>query len=245
MAITPQTLTLSAGDSACFNVSALDNWDGAILPSWSVHRLPTGASAEFTGQTAGNPTSGCLQIDTPCTIAEGRYPLEVTAAVPGKIWRAQVTLGIAACDEFEPGVYTKPMDVLITVIVAGKPDFINGLAVPLQVCCASEPRKLKVTIESATSEAGTALTKPPRFYLFCSLVRPAPDFVNAHSEVSRNVERDYAMSSGWSLEGMARPGLYLLVFEHDSYADLVNPRQPEDVPKSVTYRLEMVDTPSH
>ena len=244
MTITPGTLTLSAGDSACFDVSALASWDGVTLPSWSVRGLPAGASAEFTGQSAGNPTSGCLRIDTPCTIAQGDYPLEVTAAVPGRIWTAQVTLGIAACEEFEAGIYSKPMDELITVIVAGKPDFINGVAVPLQVCCASQPRKLKVTIESATSEAGTPLTVPPRFYLFYSLVRPAPDFINAHSEVSRNVERDYVTSSGWSLEGAARPGLYLLVFEHDSYADLVNPRQPEDIPRSVTYRLEMVDIAS-
>jgi hypothetical protein len=243
MEITPRTLTLSAGDSACFNVSALDGWDGETLPSWSVHDLPTGATAEFKGQAAGNPTSGCLQVDTPCTIAEGEYPLEVTAAVPGQVWKAEVALAIATCVEFEPGVYTKPMDELITIIVAGKPDFINGLAVPLQVCCSSQPRKLKVTVESATSEAGTPLTQLPRFYLFYSLVRPAPDFINAHSEVSRNVGRDYVIGSGWSLEQTSAPGLYPLVFEHDSYADLVNPRQPEDVPRSVTYRLEMLDMP--
>jgi len=243
MGITPGTLTLSAGDSACFNVSALANWDGQTLPSWSVDGLPTGATAEFKGQTAGSPTDGCLQIDTPCSIAEGEYPLEVTAAVPGKVWKAQVTLGIAACEEFKPGVYTKSMDELIQVIVAGKPDFINGLLVPLQICCSSQPRKLKATIESATSEAGTPLTKPPRFYLFYSLVRPAPDFIDAHNAEFRNVERDYMMSSGWSLEEMITPGLYLLVFEHDSYADLVNPRQPSDVPKSVTYRLEVVPMP--
>jgi photosystem II stability/assembly factor-like uncharacterized protein len=241
--ITPATLTLSAGDSACFYVSALANWDGQTLPSWSVDGLPTGATTEFKGQTAGNPTSGCLRIDTPCSIAEREYPLEVTAAVPGKMWKAQVTLEIAACEESKPGVYTKSMDELISVIVAGKPDFINGLAVPLRVCCDPQPRKLKVTIESATSEAGTPLTTPPRFYLFYSLVRPAPDFINAHNDESRNVERDYTANSGWSLEETITPGLYLLVFEHDSYADLVNPRQPRDVPKSVTYRLEMVDMP--
>jgi len=244
MIVTPGTLTLSAGESACFGVSALANWDGQTLPTCSVHGLPAGASADFKGQTAGNPTSGCLQVYTPCGIAEGKHPLEVTAAVPGRLWTAQPTLTITTCAESEPGVYTKVMDRLISVMVAGKPDFINGLPVPLQVCCASEPRKLKVTIESAISEAGTALRTPPRFYLFYSLVRPAPDFVNAHSEVSRNVERDYVTSSGWSLEAGARPGLYLLVFEHDSYADLVNPRQPEDIPICVTYRLEMVDTRS-
>jgi len=243
MGITPATLTLSAGDSACFYVSALANWDGQTLPSWSVDGLPPGATAEFKGQTAGNPTSGCLRIDTPCSIAEGGYPLEVTAAVPGKMWKAQITLGIAACEEFKPGVYTKPMDELISVIVAGKPDFINGLAVPLQVCYGSQPRKLKVTIESATSEAGTRLTTPPRFYLFYSLVRPAPDFINAHNAEFRNVEQDYMINSGWSLEETVTPGLYLLVFEHDSYADLVNPREPKDIPKSVTYRLEVVPMP--
>ena len=243
MGITPGTLTLSAGDSACFNVSALADWDRETQPSWSVYGLPTGATAEFKGQTAGNPTSGCLQIDTPCFIAEGEYPLEVTATVPGKIWKAQVTLGIAACEEFKPGVYTKSMDELISVIVAGKPDFINGLAVPLRVCCGSQPRKLKITVESATSEAGTPLTKPPRFYLFYSLVRPAPNFIDAHKDEFRNVKRDYMTNSGWSLEETITPGLYLLVFEHDSYTDLVYPRQPGDVPKSVTYRLEMADIP--
>lgn len=169
--------------------------------------------------------------------------MDVTAAVPGTTWKAQVTLAITTCEEFRPGVYTKSMDDLILVILAGKPDFTHGLAIPLQVCCGAQSRKLRVTIESATSEAGTPLKQPPRFFLFYSLVRPAPGSIDAHNSEFSSVEKDYTTSNGWSLEATIVPGLYLLVFEHDSYALLIHPRTASDIPQSVTYRLELVDMP--
>jgi len=81
--------------------------------------------------------------------------------VPGKTWLIQATLKIIACQEFEPGVYTGTMDSLTSVIVAGKPDSRHGLMIPLLICDGSQPRKFKVTIESAISEAGTTLLEPP------------------------------------------------------------------------------------
>jgi len=243
MAIRPETLLLSAGDSACFYVGPLSPWRLGVRSSWSVDGLPAAATADARGPMAVTPPGGCLRIDASCALADGQYPLDVTAAVPGTTWNAQVTLATAACQEFKPGVYTGSMNELMDVIVAGKPAFTHGLVVPLRVCCGSQPRKLVVTIESTTSEAGTPLTEPPRFFLFYSLVRPAPDFIDAHNAEFSNVEKDYATNSGWKLEETVTPGLYLLVFEHDSFIDLVHPRPPGDVPQSVTYRLEMVDLP--
>jgi hypothetical protein len=138
---------------------------------------------------AASPPRGCLRIDTSCDLAEGHYPLDVTAAVAGTTRNAQVTLATAACKEFKPGVYTGSMNELMDVIMAGKPAFTHGLAVPLRVCCGSQPRKLEVTIESAGSETDTPLTKPPRFFLFYSPVRPAPDFIDAHNGEFSNVEK--------------------------------------------------------
>ncbi len=190
MGIRPETLLLSAGDSACFYVSPLTNWSLGAQPSWSVDGLPTAATADVRRPMAASPPRGCLRIDTSCDLADGQYPLDVTAAVPGTTWNAQVTLATAACEEFKPGVYTGSMNELMDVIMAGKPAFSHGLVVPLRVCCGSQPKKLVVTIESATSEAGTPLTEPPRFFLFYSLVRPAPDFIDAHNAEFSNMEKD-------------------------------------------------------
>jgi hypothetical protein len=57
------------------------------------------------------------------------------------------------------------------------------------------------------------------------------------------VDYFYAINDGWSLEAEVTPGLYLLVFEHDSILDYYSPREPKDIPQSVMYRVEIVDIP--
>lgn len=147
------------------------------------------------------------------------------------------------CGESIPGIYTQQMENLTSIIVAGKPDFRNGAMVPLLICSSLRPRKLKITIELAISEAGTPLVESPRVYLFRSFNEVVPDGIHSHNPVYANVEHDYTTNSGWSLEEVVTPGLYLLVFEHDSYEDLINPRESKDIPQSVTYRLELADIP--
>ena len=241
MAIRPETLLLSAGDSACFYVGPLAPWRLGVRSSWSVDGLPAAATADARGPMAVTPPGGCLRIDASCALADGQYPLDVTAAVPGTTWNAQVTLATAACEEFKPGVYTGSMNELMDVIMAGKPDFTHGLVVPLRVLLWLSAQETRGHHRVRNFRSWYSVTKPPRFFLFYSLVRPAPDFIEAHNYEFSNVEHDYTTDSGWSLEETITPGLYLLVFEHDSYVDLVHPRQPSDILQSVTYRLEMID----
>ena len=241
--IMPETLILSAGEMACFWARGLTGWNSdtlpGTLPRWSFTGLPGEATAEFQGHTSGSPTIGCVRVATTCALAEGRYPFTITATVPGQTWQTQPTLDITACKEFEPGLYTQAMDDLKLVIMAGKPSYTNGLVIPLQVCCSAAPRRLRVILESATSETNVPMTEAPRFFLFYSLFRPPQGSIDAHSS-KPNVEQTYQRSDGWSLEAAVRPGLYLLVFEHDSYIDVIHPRPPSEIPQSVTYRVEIL-----
>ena len=100
---------------------------------------------------------------------------------------------------------------------------------------------------STLGPAPTATSQPtPRPALPTSTSTPVealPMAIRPETLLLSNVEKDYATNSGWKLEKTVTPGLYLLVFEHDSFIDLVHPRPPSDIPKSVTYRLEIVDSP--
>jgi hypothetical protein len=185
-----------------------------------------------------------LQVHTSGSTLEGTHTIAVTATIPGHSWTTQLELEIVACEPLEPGSHTQALteDTLTTIITAGKPDYARGLLVPLQICDTAHPQTLRITVESATSEADTPLDEPPSFYVFRSLVWPAPDHIDTHTW-SRNAEREPIVNAGWSLEGAVSPGLYLLVFEHDRYADVLDPRESKDILKSVTYRVEIGATP--
>jgi hypothetical protein len=81
------------------------------------------------------------------------------------------------------------------------------------------------------------MATPPPFYLFRSLVWPAPDAIQTHSYYAANAT-NAGEGSGWEPEPEVTPGLWLLVFERDRYGSSAG---PQDIPAMVTYRLEMPD----
>ena len=55
MAIRPETLLLSAGDSACFYVGPLSPWRLGVRSSWSVDGLPAAATADARRPEGSDP----------------------------------------------------------------------------------------------------------------------------------------------------------------------------------------------
>ena len=149
---------------------------------------------------------------------------------------AQLTLNVTACTEFQPGEFTQAMHSnLVELITAGKPLVEHGLLVPLQVCGNDRSRHIHVALKAVISEAGTLMTTPPPFYMYCGLDWPAPKMIQAHNPFTINVTGQIR-NDEWELRGEIRPGLYLLVFERDHY---LSSTASQDIPASVTYRLEI------
>jgi hypothetical protein len=233
--VTPTLQTLPAGSSAQFGL--------AIAPSCQVHpeafgvgQLPAGWTAEFLGSPI--PCKETLVLNTPGSARPGSYSIRVTAAPETALpaW-AELTVDILPCVEFQTGEFSRAVHSnLITSITAGKPAIEHGLLVPLQVCGAEPGRRLLVTLTEVISEAGSRTASPPRFYLYRSLLWPEPKSIVAHGAPGTlNVRLPRTENEGWQLEAEVTPGLYLLVFERDSYGSSPH---PETIPASLTYRLE-------
>jgi len=233
--VTPTLQTLPAGSSAEFGM--------AMVPSCQTHpntfgveQLPPGWTAEFLGSPI--PCKETLVLNTPGSARPGGYSIRVTAASETALstW-AELTVEILPCVEFQTGEFSLAMDShLVTLVTAGKPAIEHGLLVPLQTCDAESGRRLLVTLTEVTSEAGSRMASPPHFYLYRSLVWPEPNSIVAHGAPGTlNVGLPRTENEDWQLEAEITPGLYLLVFERDSYGSSPD---PETIPASLTYRLE-------
>jgi hypothetical protein len=203
---------------------------------------PLGIAAE-SGVTAGflgSPRPGCdtLVLETAGSLPPGTYPLRVTARLDGQLAASvPATLTVASCVELEPGEFTQAISSnLVPLITAGKPSIEHGLLVPLQVCAGTEPRRLQVSLERALSEAGTTMATPPRFYIYRSLVWPAPEAIQTHNYWAANAA-ERVDAAGWELERGVMPGLYMLVFERDRYGSSTD---AGDIPAAVTYRVALM-----
>lgn len=203
--------------------------------------LPAGVTAEFLGNPA--PYDNTLIVHTPADLAPGRYVFDVSVTVPETptlTGTASAVLNVMACTSSQPGEFTQSMsDRPVTVIPAGKPASAEGLLVPLQICGPGQEQRLEVTLVSAVSAAGTPMTTPPPFYLYRSLVWPAPEgqiMAHAGNYWSIDVMLPRVDGTGWSLSGTVSPGLYLLVFERTRWG---GPTDPADIPEMVTYRVTL------
>jgi hypothetical protein len=242
LSVSSQTATLMAGSSATLDLTAESRRDGR--PAWgdmdfafSVDNPPKGITTELMDTPV--PSAKRLIVHTSGLLAPGVYTTTVTVAktTPPLVASQSVNLAVMPCRDFEPGVFSQSVDAnLVTLQTSGKPSIEHGLLVPLQVCGGDEPRRLTLTLDSATSAAGTTMETPPRFYVHRSLVWPAPQTIDTHDMSLVNAS-DRVESAGWDLATDVRPGLYLLVFERDRYS--VTPVPPVDVPASVTYRVEI------
>jgi hypothetical protein len=235
LVVTPTLQALPAGSSAKFGL--------AIGPSCQTHpdafgvdQLPPGWTAEFLGSPI--PCKETLVLNTGGTAKPGRYSIRVTAAPETALsTRAELTVEIMPCVEFQTGEFSRAMQLnLVTSVTAGKPAIEHGLLVSLQVCGADPGRRLLVTLTEVISEAGSRMASPPRFYLYRSLVWPEPNSIVAHGAPGTlNVALPRTENEGWQLVAEVTPGIYLLVFERDYYGSSTD---RETIPASLTYRLE-------
>ncbi|MBN1312423.1 MAG: hypothetical protein JXB30_13480 [Anaerolineae bacterium] len=236
LTISPLYQELPAGSSAMFRIIADDPCSDYYNHTFEVKELPSGITAEFLGDPV--PCRNTLVLHTEGTLAPGSYTVRVFSKQTGtSITKAsRITLNITACSEFLPGEFTQTIQSkLVTLITAGKPAIEHGLLVPLQVC---QNRSLQVTLTVATSEAGTPMSAPPRFYLYRSMAWPAPSSITAHGHPCyHNVRVPRSNSNGWQLQADISPGLYLLVFERDHWTGSPDV-DPANYPASVTYHLE-------
>jgi hypothetical protein len=231
VSVSPPSYIFPAGSSASFAVeSPHPSLDSGY--AFRVEGLPAAIAAEFTIRPA--PYSKTLVLHTPATLAPGDYAFQVFCRLDDMEWASEfIPLRVTTCQPFQVGEYTQDIQSnLVTLITAGKPSHESGLLVPLQVCA---PTHLVVTLLQAIAEDGTTMATPPRFYLYRSLVWPAPAVIWAHYPYGPNVELPRVDSEGWQLEGDLSSGLYLLIFERDYYGSSTD---PHDIPARVNFRLE-------
>jgi hypothetical protein len=233
--VSPVTQTFPAGCSVSFALRTDPTAELAPYRYW-VEGLPNEITACFLGAPA--PYQDTLVLNASGTIAPGLYivhPFAKRGDTPPV--SAPITLNLTSCTEFQTGVFTQSVQSnLIPVITSGKPSYQHGLLVPLQVCASDQVRRLKVALQAVLSEAGTPMTTPPPFYIFRSLVWPAPDHIQTHNYYAVNAAKA-GDSSDWDLELEVTRGLWLLVFERDRYNSSTD---PQDIPAIMTYRLEIL-----
>lgn len=231
LTITPGPLTLPAGTSGRINVTM--NECDQQAATFQAPNLPFGITAEFI--TTATPCEATMVLTADVSITPGDYVIEVTRlSSAGQTVTGQVRLQVSACTELQLGEFTTYIQSnLIPLITASKPSIEHGLLVPLQFC---GNRSITVDLLAVTSEAGTRMTVPPRFYLYRSWVWPAPDSIRAHAAMrwTMNVAVPRVDNNGWQLTANVPAGMYLLVFERDAYDSSTDPK---DIPASVTYRV--------
>jgi len=227
----PAMLTLPAGSSGRVMVR-MNNCDQK-LATFETSTPPAGLQIELL--RAATPCEAVMLLHPDAMLAPGEYSIGITRrSDAGQMAASEVMLRVIECRELQAGEFTQDIQSnLIPLITAGKPAIEYGLLVPLQLC---GDRQLVIDLLSATSEAGTVMAAPPRFYLYRSWVWPAPDMIQANPATPwvLNAAVPRIDSVGWQLAANLPAGLYLLVFERDAYGSSID---PHDIPASVTYRV--------
>jgi len=236
VSITPAAQTLPAGASASFFASVpqwTSSWPGV---RWSVAGLPSGVTAEFLRDAV--PAKAQLVLSTSCTTPPGSYVFDLQATVAETTQAAKVTLNVGErLSESQPGSFAGSFKINAIRIRRGGPSTEKyGPFLLLAFCDSTPPRKLRVTIQTVTSDAGKPMPEPPGFSLFSSLVWPAPSWLQTDS-VNGATAKDVAKSTGWILDWSISGGVYILAFERSPLDDAL---PPENRPAAVTYGVEIV-----
>ena len=147
----------------------------------------------------------------------------------------KTTSPILDCDSLQTGTFTQTLEPLTNVIVMGKPDYKNGLMIPVPIC---NEGQIEITIEQTITATGNELKHPPRIYLFRSLHNIVPEGISAHQHPPANVEHNYLSSENGVIETAVSTGLYLFVIQHNEYNDLIQPKTADEIPHIVTYHLK-------
>ncbi len=231
LAIEPAVLNLPAGSSGRVVATLTDcDQQPAVFQAGA---LPAGITAELISAAAPCTETIVLTMAGSLVPGEYRIPL-IRRSDSGQLATGEVLMHVSECRELQTGEFTQATQAnLVPLITAGKPAIEHGLLVPLQVC---GPRAITVDLLAATSEAGTAMSIPPHFYVYRSWVWPTPAGIqaNAAQPWTLNVAVPRIDSQGGQLTANVPAGLYLLVFERDSYGSATD---PNDIPASITYRI--------
>jgi len=77
--VAPQSVTVTAGDAAAFNVKLAGGGNSSTEASLSVQNLPTGATASFAQRSLATGERTTLTIATDRTMPPGSYPIRLSA----------------------------------------------------------------------------------------------------------------------------------------------------------------------
>jgi hypothetical protein len=222
--------------------------DGGPLPvAWSTGSLPPGVETQLYSQ--GSPYSRIGQIHTPGSLPVGDYTFEITASLGAQpsgqseasqaiiVKTGQARLRILPCREaVEPGSLTLSWEKDAQQAAISHTQFWRGLVSPvLLVCDNPAVRRLRVTVEAATSPGGGRLDRPPHFGLYRHLNWPPSIF---------SIGGAVAESRDGVLDWEVIPGAYTLYFPGEDLSGTSDAISPEEAAKvSVTYRVELKTTP--
>ncbi len=223
------------------------NWDTGrinipIWPDWEVDKLvdglPPGAGAEPTYSATDFQRQ--FGITTSCLTPPGTYTLTFHTAYsrthgPGPIQSAQAKLTVSAPVQDSPlGTFTTAHE--IDIRTGGPSSMKSAVADWVTFCDTIPPRRLRITVESALSKAGTRMFPLPRYYLLRA-IRPG---LQLHGEINFALASDVlpvAHVAGdeneWELAG----GPYIIVFGEYYWG---HPKAAEQHVSHVTYTLEAV-----
>ena len=234
--LTPAEQALPAGASASFS-ARIAGWSTVLgVPWWSVQRLPQGMQAEFVTQASLSEI--ILVVLTTCPLEPGRHAFTVQATISGTVFSAEASLRVTERpQESQPGTLQGTFTANTISVRRGGPSTEQyGPFQILQFCAGTQPRMLRVAVQSATSDVGTPLTEPPRFAVFRLLLWPPPSHLQtmSGSYVANAVEE--AQSSNGGLEWSIRDGAYCLVFLR---SPLEMSLPAEKRPAKVTYTLQI------
>lgn len=236
ISITPEVQTIPAGASTSFVVS-VPEWTSSWPPvRWSAGNLPSGLEVEFLPYAI--PSEAPMVISTTCATPPGGYTFDVLASIGETTQIAQVTVKVGErLVESQPGSFTGSFTENTIVIRRGGPTSrTSGPFVVLAFCESALRRTLRVFVNSATSDAGSAMDEAPPFALFRSLVWSAPDSLQTMTGGYRANAHEVARSDGWQLEWDITNGVYILAFQRSPLEDS---KPPEDLPASVSYEVDI------
>ncbi len=246
LAVSPTAATIPAGGTFTFGLGP-EGWDPYMRwrPDWSVVKsvegLPPGATATFIYAPA--PFVGSPAIMTSCLTPPGTYTLTFRATGPGVNQTAQAKLTVTApLPDSLMGTFTTTDE--LTSRWGGPTTMQSAIFSVVSMCDTVPPRRLRVTIQSATSYDGTPLTTAQKMTVYRNVRQSVPgNGAEIFTEMGADAlaikpDRDsispLASFSEWSLSG----GPYLLVFGENFLGDR-NPRDKRLA--TLTYTLEQVE----
>ncbi len=235
--IDPPAVMVAAGGATIIE-GGPTNWRDSTPPSrpnWQVSGvvdgLPPGARAERLH--ALMPGVQSFGIATSCQTPPGTYTLTLHTTGPGVSQSAQTRLTVGTPVRDSPmGTFTTTREIDLNF--GGPTSRESAVSAPVTFCDTMPPRRLRITVQSALSKAGTPLPHLPAYRLFRALTPGAEDGIehglywNALIVPQANEDQQE-----WELSG----GPYIIVFGEYLWS---TDERDEELIGQVSYTLETV-----